>query len=411
MYRWPLMVCLFVIASMATADDSAAAKSPLAGLPSKPGDHIEKIKALGDNSWLNLGAPAPDPKWGQARGRSWACKMPLAADLRGAFLHGEGVHGYTKPDGYYMDDLWFYDINAHCWICCYPGTNTKDLDLKLNADGFETKDGQVVAVAAMGHAYEMVTYDHDEKLFLCVPCDAGYWSKDMPQRKKALDDRPKKESNVSPWIYDAANGKWDRKVTDTASPKSSFGDVLHYLPNRKQTFYWGRDSGVWFYDADKNKWAQVKPSGPTPPFGIDPTACYDFRRDRIYMGGGGYPVVPKGKNALWIYDLKTDSWIDPQPKGAPCRGANHYGTQSAAMVFDAANDVVVLFCHGEKKEEHGVYIYNPATNAWTDEPVSELKAVGQCWNAFYDGELNAHFLHVAGDSRDDGVVWVYRYKK
>jgi hypothetical protein len=388
------------------------AKGPLAGLPSKPGSHVEKIRVLGDNSWLNLGAPAPDPKWGKARGRSWSCKMPLAAELRGAFLYGEGVHGYTKPDGYYMDDLWFYDLNAHRWVCCYPGTNTRAADLTVNAEGFETnKEGQIVAVAAMGHAYEMVTYDPDRQRFLSMPCDAGYWATALKGRKESLKDRPKAETKVSPWTYDVTAGQWDRKLTATASPRSSFGDVLVYVPTKKQTFFWGRDSGVWFYDAATNKWAQPATNGPKPPFGIDPTACYDSKRDRIYLGGGGYPVVPKGKNALWAYDLKTDSWVDPEPKGAPCRGSNHYGTQSAAMAYDSASDNVVLFYHGEKKEARGVYIYSPATNAWTDEPVSEFKAVGQCVNACYDPRTNAHFLHAAGDSRDDGVVWVYRYTK
>jgi hypothetical protein len=28
----------------------------------------------------------------------------------------------------------------------------------------------------------------------------------------------------------------------------------------------------------------------------------------------------------------------------------------------------------------------------------------------YDAELNAVFVHSAGDSRDDGVIRVYRYK-
>ena len=44
----------------------------------------------------------------------------LGSRVRGAFLFGEGIHGYTKPDGHYMDDLWFYDIQGHRWICCYP---------------------------------------------------------------------------------------------------------------------------------------------------------------------------------------------------------------------------------------------------------------------------------------------------
>jgi len=58
-------------------------KGPLAELPTKPGAHVEKIKALGDNEWLNLGAPAADPKWGKARGSSWGAKaLILAPDKR-----------------------------------------------------------------------------------------------------------------------------------------------------------------------------------------------------------------------------------------------------------------------------------------------------------------------------------------
>jgi hypothetical protein len=64
----------------------------LAAVPSKPGEAITKLKALGDNQWLMLGVPAEDPKWGRARGRSWSCTMPFAPDLHGAFLFGEGVH-------------------------------------------------------------------------------------------------------------------------------------------------------------------------------------------------------------------------------------------------------------------------------------------------------------------------------
>ena len=72
---------------------SFAQEGPLAELSSKPGPHIEKIKAMGDNQWLNLGVPAADPKWGKARGSSWGAKaLILSPDKRGAFLFGEGVH-------------------------------------------------------------------------------------------------------------------------------------------------------------------------------------------------------------------------------------------------------------------------------------------------------------------------------
>ncbi len=121
--------CGIVLAAFFTLSLTLCAQDkggPLAELPGKPGAHVEKIKALGDDEWLKLGVPTADPKWGKARGSSWGAKaLILAPDKRGAFLFGEGVHAYVKPDGHIMDDLWFYDINAHAWTCLHPGTNTK----------------------------------------------------------------------------------------------------------------------------------------------------------------------------------------------------------------------------------------------------------------------------------------------
>src|ERR1700678_2160536 len=120
-----IMAAFFSMGLTGLAQETAK-NGLLADLPSKPGKHIEKIKGLGDNEWLNLGVPAADPKWGKARGSAWGAKaLMLAPDLRGAFLFGEGVHAYVKPDGHIMDDLWFYDINTHAWICLHPGMNTK----------------------------------------------------------------------------------------------------------------------------------------------------------------------------------------------------------------------------------------------------------------------------------------------
>ena len=149
-------------------------KGPLAELPSKPGPHVEKIKAMGDNEWLNLGVPAADPKWGKARGSSWGAKaLILAPDKRGAFLFGEGVHAYVKPDGNIMDDLWFYDINTHAWICLYPGMNTKtftqrvkDQQLLIDENGqLIDKKRQPIPLHTLAHAWGYLTYDSDRKKF------------------------------------------------------------------------------------------------------------------------------------------------------------------------------------------------------------------------------------------------------
>jgi hypothetical protein len=175
--------------------------APLKDLPSKPGPHVEKIKSLADNTWLELGQPAADPDWGRARGRSWCAAMPVAPELRGAFLYGEGVHGYAKPDGRYMDDLWLYDINGHRWVCCYPGADTKTLDLMIDKDGFEaTRDGQRIPVAQLAHGYSMFSYDTSAKRMLSMPNTHEYWAKELPQRKKWLKPPP---TDTSPWTFDA----------------------------------------------------------------------------------------------------------------------------------------------------------------------------------------------------------------
>jgi len=155
-----------------TNESPRQAKGPLAGLPSQPGLHVEKIKSLGDNAWLSLGSPAPDEKWGKARGRSWSSNMPGAADLGGAFVFAEGVHAYVKPDGHYMNDIWFYDIYAHRWICLYPGIDVKtlaprikDKDLTLDDRGLLVdKAGQPLPPLLI-HAYGYLGYDPDKRKF------------------------------------------------------------------------------------------------------------------------------------------------------------------------------------------------------------------------------------------------------
>jgi len=409
---WPIVWLTAFLLSGVTprAAETPARQGPLAELPSRPGPHIEKIKALTKGTWLSLGPPAPDPRWGKARGRSWACRMPLAPELRGAFLFGEGVHGYVKPDGHVMDDLWFYDVQQHRWICCYPGSEVTSLELKINDDGFEANArGEPIPLSPMVHAYEGITYDTDLRRFMAMPCsNYDYLDKLLAQKRKQwLEGRSLNTAAASPWLYESDRGRWDRRATATKSPRSGFGDNFHYLPGQKRAFF-RHGEEVWFCDTAANAWQQIRPAGPPLPFGIDGTSCHDTKRDRIYIGGGSYPKTPVGTNAFRIYDLKTDEWVDPQPAGAPCKGSNSYNTNIAAMEYDAASDRVIIFRYGGAAEERGIFIYDSDANAWSDAAQPFPEKWGQCTNAFYDPALNAHFFHVAGDSDDNGVIWVYR---
>jgi hypothetical protein len=407
------------------SDKQGERKGPLAALPSAPGPHIDKIKALADGAWLKLGVPAADPKWGKARGRSWAAIMPYAPELRAAFLTGEGVHGwYNKETNRYMDDLWAYDVNGHRWICLYPGADVKNVSLKMSADGFEVdQDGQPIPLGQLGHAFAQVTYDTDRNKFMFMPCPTSHATAVIGERRKCWGGYawPHAPSKCSPWMYNTATGKFELFKVEGPFPGSGQAEVLVYVPSIKKLFQL-RGKDAWLYDTKANTWSKLAAKGPPPPFGIDANACVDTKRERVYIGGGYYPLAP-GPSAFWCYDLKTNTWIDLQPKGKVCGGCNRYGPNQALMHYDSVNDVVVLFYHrlpvaGSPDGEFnpgakalGVYVYDPANNSWTEPPQPMPKEIADCPNGFYSPELNAHFIHCAGDSVDNGVVSVYRYKK
>jgi len=85
------------------------------------------------------------------------------------------------------------------------------------------------------------------------------------------------------------------------------------------------------------------------------------------------------------------------------------------MVYDPEHDRVLLVfhsCHDDTPEKLGVYVYDPNGNAWAEDVLPVPEKLGrnrQAKNGFYDPELNAVFIHSAGDSQDDGTIWVYRY--
>jgi hypothetical protein len=402
-----------------------SAAGPLADLPSKPGAHVEKIKALGDNEWLNLGAPATDPRWGRARGRSWGTNIPAAPDLRGAFLFGEGVHAYVKPDGRYMNDVWFYDLNAHRWVCLYPGIEVKtvaprlkDKELTVNGDGLLVDKASQPLPPLLIHAYGYLGYDPGRRRFAFFGSQFGnYFTTgkggvfEEAHRLFQEQRQGRKFPDLSPFFYDVAAGRFECFPVALAPKGQPYGaNVLAYVGSRKQFFYGGTD-GVWFFDAGKRTWVVANPKG-EPPGGIDHCAAYDPKRDRIYYSCRD---GKKAEDNFLIYDVKENAWSRPRPQGAAPFACTSY---ESLFAFDTANDALVVIRLYDTKDEpgwrRGVYAYDPRTNTWAEPlplPPEVVKAIRNGNQGFYDPELNAYFCHFAGDSADDGAVWVYRYKR
>ncbi|MEJ7728599.1 MAG: hypothetical protein WKG00_05240 [Polyangiaceae bacterium] len=396
------------------ASGSVSYKGPLAGLPSAPGPHIDKINALGDGEWIDLGAPQADPSWGVARGRSWGGRALISSpDLRGAFFYGEGAHAFVKPDGHIMDDLWVYDINAHRWIAVYPGTDTttftqqvKDGSLLMNDLGqLVDANAEPVPVHTLIHAWDLLSYDPFEHSFAFLAGNGlgTYYLGGMELMGEGValleaQAAGKTAPPMSPWFYDTMEGRFEHHPIAAGPPDVGGYPNFQYVKSRKQYFL-GGDGGVAFFDPATSEWTTVADQGPRPP-GYDHGGCYDEKRDRIYMG----PGTDDPTGSLYIYDLDLATWTKPTPQGPfPLS----FRTNDASIFYDVANDVVTIFRYNEMK----IFTYAPATDTWSEGSLPDaVKSSYASFNAFYDAQLNAYFVHAAGDSGDNGTMWAYRYK-
>lgn len=414
------------------AQERSKAKGPgpkghLAGLPSAEGPHIAKIRALGDNEWLNLGKPAPDPTYGAGRGRSWGARMPFAPDLNGAFLGGLGPHGFYKPDQRILDDVFFYEINAHRWICIYPGTDSttfvqriKSGDLKVRKDG-QLVDGQEHVVPYNlfgGHSYLNHTYDENLKAYVCVFGNSGIGGdqytllKDWGKEGYPMLKAQQKQDLVKqmPYFYQTHTGLWERDTwNQPVGNMFGLGSCsVFYIPSIKKLWVYLINNTTYVSDYANKKWVNAGATG-RGPITIDCNGCYDSKRDRIYMGTYSQFVASKEyKDKVFIYDVKTAAWSCPDVKGNKSFGH----TNGSVTTYDSVNDRVLNMEHYANNKEKGIHVLDPETWAW-EEPLAFPTSVPlqyTVWHGFYAPDLNVHFVYIAGDGQV-GDMWAYRYKK
>ncbi len=393
---------------------------PLDGLPSAPGPHVAQIQALADDTWLSLGQPAADPRFGRARGRSWGGRaFALAPELRGAFFTGEGLHAYVKPDDHGMDDVYFFDVNRNRWIAVYPGMHVgsfnqrvADGQLRIGNHGHIVDEfSNPVPVHPLIHAWGFLTYDPMARKFAFLAGDGlgRYFLPGGDRMETGLQRLEAQRAGVtvrsmSPWFYDVVAARFERTPMAAPAPdlvqraNTTFG-AFQYVPSRRQ-FLYASAYGVAAFDPATSAWSVDADQGPRPP-GYDHGGTYDTRRDRLYM------MDADGGRALHVYDVATATWSIPATTGTAPRGSR---TNDASIFYDTANDAVVVFHYLDRT----LYALDLATRTWTSRPLpaSVLSSVSYpSFSAFYDPTLNAYFCFAAGDSEDNGVMWAYRYKR
>jgi hypothetical protein len=396
---------------------------------------VAKIEALGDGEWLDLGAPEPDPKWGAAPGRAYTNKMAYAPDLVGGFLFGEGVHGKSGEgprEGHYNDDVFFYDLMAHRYVCVYPGTNIQEFEVERDDRGFlASPDGQNLPIAIAVHGYECSSYNPDTREFMAILTGSPYSREIQSRRRELVEEKPvdsRNEGGQHPFFYNVDTGRWLRRRAEAPGLRTRFADALTYFPRQKKTVLYQRRGDFWFYDHADSTWEHVAAEGgrPTTSDGRpsnEGTLCYDSKRDRLYVFNRNQVSLP------WAYDCRTNRFSDLKARNQFYPATNSYeegrlslGSTASGVHYDSVADVVVMRMKvkqggGDPRnlrgKTMGLAIYDPVANAWNKEPVPlpEEAQVRGAWNSFYSPELNVHVFHIARDGRTNGRVVLYRHKR
>ncbi len=388
--------------------------SPLAAMPSAPGAHIAAIEALGDDEWLKLPEPAPDPEFGLAHGRAWGGRaFVYAPRLRGALFTGEGNHAFVKSDGYAGDDLWFYDIPQNRWVAVYPGLHLASFNecvrsggIKIDAHGQVTNgNDQLIPVHTLIHAWDFLSYDSARHRFVWL-AGSGLGRYFLPgldqieegvalleQQRDAVEMTP-----MSPWYYDIASNTFGRDPL-TAQVDSVGGySAFTYIPEQDVYLDVGA-SGVRSFDPKTQAWTRVTTHG-TGPTGYDHGVAYDTRRQQLYMGPGSDGAMM----GTFVYDIATSTWSRPNQDGGP----QSFGTNHASAIYDPTHDVITLFHYTDRL----IYTYDPNTDRWSSSAMpAEVSVSYPSYHAFYDPDLNAYFVYVATDSATNGDMWAYRHRR
>jgi N-acetylneuraminic acid mutarotase len=114
---------------------------------------------------------------------------------------------------------------------------------------------------------------------------------------------------------------------------------------------------LWVYDPAERTWIQLAVSGADPPPREDTAMAYDSANNKVVVFGGYDGDDPLGDT--WIYDPASDGWTEITGSQAPEARQGHQ------MVYDSAAQKVILFGGKGKRGYLGdTWAFDTATQSW-----------------------------------------------
>ncbi len=189
------------------------------------------------------------------------------------------------------------------------------------------------------------------------------------------------------WAYNYVNNTWFLRCNGTG-PLPRIWSGMAYDSQADRTLVFGGNNGIeelkdtWEYNFNTNTWTNRTALG---SYGeVDGTLTgrrglsmvYDSIADRTIMYGGDNDN-PDLLNETWVYDYNNNTWINMTPTINVIGGMPHCGIKEHNMVFDAENNLTIMFggladlAPGPNSiRTNWTYIYDYNTNTWVNRTPS-----------------------------------------
>jgi len=371
---------------------------------------MARIEALPDNTWLKLppikttgdmGVLNRDPDYKRLGPfvRDYCNKMVWAPERKRVLYCGGGhnVHPFN--------DVWEYDLPSNTWVCLYgadpvpprtkPGEEDKAVAwYKAHAI---LKDGSVRtprgAPLRPCHTWWSLAYDSDKRRMLFLESHKGFFGVDKVSLAKALNIDPKDpllrgsgSGAGEAWLFSFSpeTRQWTEVLTKV--PKAYESAYLEYLSGAKTV--WWTSGKTYRLDEATHQWI-VYPATGIAGFPSGGETAYDAESRKI---------VAAVNNATFVFSVDTNRWERMQEK-APCRSR----VPRSTFCYDSTARRFVLYTHAGGPPK--VWLYDLATNEWSDpNPQGETPKVSNV-AGYYDAARNVMVIY------SNRETWVYRCKK
>jgi len=200
-----------------------------------------------------------------------------------------------------------------------------------------------------------------------------------------------------------SGGEWAR--TDNGPDVGLYGAAAVWDSKRNQVVLFGGTastfkSDTWLYDPATDSYT-LSTSATSPPARRNHAMAYDSESDKVVLFGG-LGSSPSYKDDTWLYDPGTDSWEQVFPVSHPSARCYH------AMVFDAANEVSLLFGGADAADRFDdTWTYDVPANTWTQKSPATSPSDRYSHAMAYDSRNEVAVLFGGYDGSYDQETWTY----